>query len=100
MQFSMAIKTSEASIRVLKEEPRVKVDALEFIILDKVKRFNRKYFPKASLCLARSYKIANENKKKQIIKQIFSLIKSLERGTIKGKKGLLIITNTQESDLQ
>ena len=71
MQFSMAIKTSEASIRVLKEEPRVKVDALEFIILDKVKRFNRKYYAKASLCLARSYKIANENEKSNDIANLF-----------------------------
>ena len=71
MQFSMAIKIIEASIIVLNEKPRVKVDALEHATLDKVKICNRKCYRQACLCLARSYKIANENEKTDNIIDIF-----------------------------
>ena len=71
MKFSMAIKISDASIRALNEKPRVKVDALQYPILDKVKIFNMNCYPKSFLCLARSYKIANENEKSNDIANLF-----------------------------
>ena len=54
----MIIKISENTSRNLTVD-WVKVDTLEDIISDKVKRCNKKIHSKAYLCVAKFFKIAN-----------------------------------------
>ena len=58
----MIIKISEITSRNLTVN-WVKVDTPEDIISDKVKRCNKKYYSKVYLCVAKCFKLSNENKK-------------------------------------